>query len=53
MADVILLGAGFSKAISQSMPLLNDLSEELKSKVSDVPGNNVEHWMTYLSQSYP
>ncbi|HEX9896720.1 MAG TPA: hypothetical protein VGA85_03560 [Dehalococcoidales bacterium] len=51
--DVILLGAGFSRAISSVMPLLIDLSDELRSNIPNVPGDNIEHWMTYLSQSHP
>ena len=55
MTDVLLLGAGFSKAISSHMPLLEELSAELKDKIEEynVPGDNVEHWMTYLSQTHP
>lgn len=53
MNDVLLLGAGFSKAVSSSMPLLDDLNNELKSKVPNVPGDNIEHWMTFLSQPHP
>ncbi len=53
MNDVILLGAGFSRAISSAMPLLKHLSNELRSNIPDVPGDNIEHWMTYLSQSHP
>lgn len=58
MADVFLLGAGFSKAISDKMPVITQLSESLRQQV-DLPhyvtalGDNVEYWMTYLSQSHP
>ena len=58
MSDVFLLGAGFSKAISSHMPLLAELSELLRKRV-DLPdyvtnlGDNIEHWMTYLSQPQP
>lgn len=58
MGDVFLLGAGFSKAVSDSMPLLEELSGEIQ-KHKDLPkpllglGNNVELWMTYLSQPHP
>ena len=51
--EVILLGAGFPRAISSAMPLLKNLSDELRSSIPDVPGDNIEHWMTYLSQSHP
>lgn len=58
MSDVFLLGAGFSKAVTDSMPLLNELSRELKKRLK-LPksvltlGNNVELWLTYLSQPQP
>lgn len=58
MSDVFLLGAGFSKAISPFMPDLKELSNELKQSVELPPniarlGNNVELWLTYLSQPHP
>ena len=58
MSDVFLLGAGFSKAISKKMPTLPELSAILKDEAC-LPdyvtslGNNVELWMTYLSQPHP
>ena len=62
MPDVFILGAGFSKAIYSSMPTMAELSSailENREKV-DLPvaallrlGNNIELWMTYLSQSQP
>ena len=58
MSDVFLLGAGFSKAIHPSMPLLGELSEALRERVN-LPyyvtdlGDNIEYWMTYLSQPQP
>lgn len=58
MSDVFLLGAGFSKAVSDSMPLLCELSSDLRKRL-DLPkalselGNNVEFWLTYLSQPHP
>ena len=62
MPDVFILGAGFSKAISDSMPTMAELSSailENREKV-DLPvaallrlGNDIELWMTYLSQSQP
>ena len=63
MSDVFLLGAGFSKAISEDMPLLSDLSanikEHLKERGIDLPsplptlGDNLELWLSYLSQPHP
>jgi len=56
--DVFLLGAGFSKAVSDSMPDMAELSKALRKRV-ELPhyvtalGDNVEHWMTYLSQPQP
>ena len=58
MSDVFLLGAGFSKAVSDSMPVMAELSAALRQRV-ELPhyvialGDNVEHWMTYLSQPQP
>ena len=59
MGDVFILGAGFSKAVSADMPLLIDLSRELETRipslrtVSSVFPDNVEMWLTYLSQDHP
>ena len=63
MTDVFILGAGFSKAICDEMLTLNELSEEVikrlqKHEVSipsefDNLGNNIESWMTFLSQHQP
>ena len=63
MSDVFLLGAGFSKAISADMPLLSDLSTQIKERLkgrgiclpSPLPifGNNLELWLSYLSQPHP
>ena len=69
MPDVFILGAGFSKAISKAMPTMADLSTEVFQRLKEmasyddsviyVPdtlydlGNNVEFWMTYLSQPQP
>ena len=62
MSDLFILGAGFSKAISDSMPTMAELSSailENREKVG-LPmaelarlDNNIERWMTYLSQSQP
>ena len=63
MSDVFLLGAGFSKAISADMPLLSDLSTQIKERLresgTDLPsplptlGDNLELWLSYLSQPHP
>ena len=63
MSDVFILGAGFSKAINCAMPSMEELSEEVitRLEVSPFPiqdtlyamGNNIELWMTYLSQEQP
>jgi hypothetical protein len=65
MADVFILGAGFSNAISNTMPLLGELSEKLLKGLPDtrknelcslfkfIPRDNCEKWLTYLSQNQP
>ena len=63
MSDVFILGAGFSKAISSEMPTLDELSREVKKSLHrknvavpsefDDLGNNIESWMTFLSQRQP
>ena len=59
MGDVYLLGAGFSKAISDEMPLLSELSGQIKARGLDLPshlttlGDNLEVWLSYLSQPHP
>ena len=63
MGDVFILGAGFSKAIHAGMPTMTELSTEVMSRLTEldqpVPsalkklGNNIELWMTYLSQPQP
>ena len=69
MSDVFVLGAGFSKAVSGSMPTLEDLSEEVITELTNIAsypdsafqiqdtlhalGTNIELWMTYLSQRQP
>ena len=63
MKDTFILGAGFSKAINEAMPTLQDLSEHIlplvckqdaafASRLEDL-GANVELWMSYLSQTQP
>ena len=59
MSDVFLLGAGFSKAVSDDMPLLQELSSQIRGRLSDLPeslstiGDNIEIWLSYLSQPHP
>ena len=63
MSDVFVLGAGFSKAIYEEMPTMDELSTEVLGRLielkSPVPpalenlDNNIELWMTYLSQPQP
>ena len=58
MSEVFLLGAGFSRAVSDQMPDLQEMSELLRGRVAYPPRlgsftSNVEHLMTYLSQSQP
>ena len=59
MTDVFLLGAGFSKAISEEMPLLSELSAQVRERGLDFPtristlGDNLEIWLSYLSQPHP
>ena len=59
MVDVFLIGAGFSKAISDEMPLLSELSSQIIDRAIDLPdslltmGNNLELWLSYLSQPHP
>ena len=63
MNDVFILGAGFSKAIHSGMPTLADLTDEVTRRLQR-PGhslpqplmeldNNIELWITYLSQRQP
>lgn len=63
MSAVFILGAGFSKAIFDGMPTIAELSTTVMSRLSALPrplpptlarlGNNIELWMTYLSQRQP
>lgn len=63
MTDLFILGAGFSKAINYRMPTMDELSSavliNLESVGLCVPealhdlGNDIELWMTYLSQAQP
>jgi hypothetical protein len=61
--DVFVLGAGFSKAISQDMPILSELSDSIHHKLdgkflaNEMPPSemteNIEMLLSYLSQDYP
>ncbi|MBI4289208.1 MAG: SIR2 family protein [Chloroflexi bacterium] len=62
MPDVFILGAGFSKAVCGSMPTLEELSTKVRKKLAaqgKLPpvllglGDNIELWLTYLSQPQP
>ena len=60
ITDLFILGAGFSKAINCRMPTMDELSSAVLENIdSGVPNllhnlsNNIELWMTYLSQSQP
>ena len=60
MGEVFLLGAGFSKAISDEMPLLVELSGQIKEREPNLLspslatlGDNLEIWLSYLSQPHP
>ena len=63
MSDVFILGAGFSKAIHSGMPTLTELSSEVIARLrrSNFPipdplddlDDNIELWITYLSQRQP
>ena len=59
MSDVFLLGAGFTKAISVEMPLLGELSSQIKESEIDLPsplstlGDNLELWLSHLSRPHP
>ncbi len=60
MAEVFLLGAGFSKAVSGEMPVLTELSRLVEDRIpGSLPaplarlGNNLELWLSYLSEPQP
>lgn len=60
MADVFLLGAGFSKALSVKMPLTSELRDDIAndpiyadSLKVDLWEDNFEMLLTYLSQPHP
>jgi hypothetical protein len=57
-SDVFILGAGFSKAVSSRMPLMNDLSRMVE---EDLPAaerkrqslGNFESYLNYLALDHP
>ena len=61
--DVFILGAGFSKAIAMQMPTMVELGAEVRKRLAEVIslssaipdslGDDIELWMTYLSQPQP
>ena len=63
MGDVFILGSGFSKAIHSAMPTLDELSQEVITRLRQLPypiesplnelDENIELWITYLSQRQP
>ncbi|WBP92801.1 hypothetical protein O6072_15905 [Mycolicibacterium neoaurum] len=59
MPTVYLLGAGFSRAISNEMPMMNALSAAVQAKVPGIPGSataiakNFEQWLSYLVDAPP
>jgi hypothetical protein len=61
MASVYLLGAGFSRAVSSQMPMMNDLSAAIKYDLRgrNIPGaktaisSNFEQWLSYLVEQPP
>src|SRR4051794_4170666 len=58
-ADVFILGAGFSKAISRDMPLLAELSSAVAHQMAPNDGHvpflseNIELALTFLAQPQP
>ena len=63
MGDVFILGSGFSKAIHSAMPTLDELSQEVITRLRQLPypiesplnelDENIELWITYVSQRQP
>jgi hypothetical protein len=52
--DVFVLGAGFSRAISPSMPLLSDLAQALMEPAEFLSfGGSLEQWLSYLAEDHP
>lgn len=63
MSDAVILGAGFSRSISDLMPLAEDLAKQLSrpdSEQSEEPdnallqsGQDLERWLSYLADYQP
>jgi hypothetical protein len=59
MRDIFLLGAGFSRAVFNGMPLMKELSEGLRKTIHPInrrllrSEDDLEMWLTYLAQSHP
>jgi hypothetical protein len=60
MADVFILGAGFSKALSREMPVTSDLWDDIANDPAcpgllsvDLWEKDLEMVLTYLSQAHP
>jgi hypothetical protein len=59
MSDIFLLGAGFSKAVSSEMPVLSELSSQIRQDGIELPSplstfdDNLELWLSYLIQPHP
>ncbi|WP_396599860.1 SIR2 family protein [Frigoribacterium sp. R86507] len=59
MKKVVVLGAGFSRAISERMPLMVDLRDQFESRlhlrdtVFEPFGDDVEAWLAYLASDQP
>ena len=57
MSDVFILGAGFSKAVAEEMPLLGELGRAVSARVDTRPppvfAGDIEMWLSYLSDSHP
>lgn len=60
-ADLFILGAGFSKAVSEQMPTLRELGVQLQNRMGlhdgvlapNRFGGDVELWLSYLAQRHP
>jgi hypothetical protein len=61
VGQVYVLGAGFSRAISEDMPTMAELSAAVKAELAeyDIPGQdnpvsaNFERWLSYLIENPP
>lgn len=65
MSKLFILGAGFSKAVSDKMPTMKDLGKFVRDRIPELPGDpqiyyrlmsdpsNVEELLTYLYQEMP